>query len=120
MSDDNLPPSEHLLSTEELNEKSPKELDALLHKVKNQMSECVLQSSWKYTVPAVSLSVPISVLMKSYSPLVFCAVTASGYDFILGMRKCDHFNQNIQEIKKVIALHQLGGKTFKPFIFRKQ
>ncbi|CAN8064553.1 unnamed protein product [Agarophyton chilense] len=70
---------------------------------KKEMSACVLDSSWSMTIPAVLLSIPIAVRIKSYSPLVFVAITASGFDYYLGFRKCEEIRRNMVEIKRRIA-----------------
>lgn len=79
------------------------ELTARLIKVKKEMSACVLDSSWSLTVPAVLLSIPFSVRLKTYTPLVFSAITASGIDYYLGFCKCEEIRKNMQQIKRRIA-----------------
>lgn len=96
------------LTDDELDMKTPKELNALLLTAKRAMSKCVLESSWTFTVPAVLVSVPLGIRFKTYSPLVFAAITASGIDYYNGMRTCDDLKQNIDRIKYVIALKTVG------------
>lgn len=79
------------------------ELMARLVSVKKEMSACVLDSSWSITVPAVLLSIPLSVRYKTYTPLVFAAITASGTDYYLGFCKCEEIRKNMQHIKRRIA-----------------
>lgn len=93
---------------EQLNAKDLKELDALLGTAKHAMSDCMLQSSWTFTVPSVLLSVPLSIHFKTYSPLVFSAITASGIDFYHASRLCSDLKENMDKIKYAIALKKLG------------
>lgn len=80
-----------------------KDLRATLREAKKRLSKCILDSSWTLTVPAVLLSIPASIRFKSYSPFVFAVVSASGFDYYLGMSKCLEFRQNMKDIQLRIA-----------------
>lgn len=113
MADNGKPASDQKAETpryteEQLKAKSVKELDALLGTAKHAMSDCMLQSSWTFTVPSVLLSVPLSIHFKTYSPLVFSAITASGIDFYHASRLCSDLKENIDKIKYAIALKKVG------------
>lgn len=92
-----------------LTPKSQKELDALLLTAKREMSKCVLDSSWTFTIPSVIISVPLSIRYKTYAPLVLSAVIASGVDYSRGLQKCQHLSKNIETIRYAIALQQHKG-----------
>ena len=69
---------------------------------------------------ASSLSVPLSIRLKSFSPLVIAAVTASGLDYYLGMRKCSDLKQNIDRIKEVITLNTFDQATLESYSYTKK
>lgn len=103
---------------DEVSKKTPKqerkELDATLQNAREEMSKCVLDSSWTFTLPAVLLSVPLSIKLKSYAPFVFAGVVASGADYYRGMCQCDDLNENLKKIKLAIAFHEQAHPTGPP------
>ena len=48
------------------------------------LAECVLDSSWLCTVVGVALSIPVSVRLKSYNPLVYLGLTGTLFDLLNG------------------------------------
>lgn len=86
-------------------ENSKNELDALLHKANRAANDCILDNSWLFSVPAALLSIPLSVRFKTFTPLVFAAVSGSGLDYVRGIKLCEHHRENIKQIKLAIAMH---------------
>lgn len=88
-------------------ESSPPSLESLeesLKQAKKAATECILQSSWTLTIPCAIASVPLSIYFKTYSPLVFTAVSASGFDYYRGMQKCKDLTNEVKRIQKEIAI----------------
>jgi len=78
-------------------------LEKSLKQARKDVSACIFASSWTVTVPGVAISVPVSIYMKTYSPLVFTAVLGSGIDYYLGMSKCEQLIRNVKAIELQIA-----------------
>lgn len=78
-------------------------LEASLLEAKKTLSKCTLDSAWTLTIPAVVISVPLSIRLKTYTPLVFAAVSASGLDYYLGLKKCQDCADNVNKLKRRIA-----------------
>lgn len=70
---------------------------------KKELSKCALDNSWAFTIPAVAVAVPLSVRYKTYSPLVFAAVSASGADYYRGLKQCESYANNMKSIQRLIA-----------------
>lgn len=94
--------------------KERKQMEAALLKKKREMSKCVLDSSWTFTIPAVLISIPLSIRFKTYAPLVLSIVSASGFDYYRGMCQCDDLNETIKEMKLAIAIHERENPTLPP------
>lgn len=90
---------------------SKDELEESLNTAKRAAAECILKSSWKFTVPGVVLSVPISIYMKSYSPLLLAAVTASGLDHFNGLQICKEKTNHVKQIQAELALAKLSPSS---------
>lgn len=88
------------------NEKSS--LEKSLVEAKKEMSSCILDSSWTFTIPAVIISIPFCIRFKTYAPLVVSGIVSSGIDYHTGMTKCEQFSKNIKEIKLRIAILEHG------------
>lgn len=96
----------------ETSEQTPKEaLEKSLKTAKQAAAECILKSSWKFTIPSVVISVPMSIYMKTYSPLVFAAVTASGLDYFNGLRNCKAKTDKVKQIQAQLALMNLNPSS---------
>lgn len=90
--------------------KDLKPLEDSLKEAKKAAADCILKSSWMLTIPGVMASVPLSIYMKTYAPLVFTAVTASGIDYYRGMMECKHLTDEVKKIQREIAIIKLAGK----------
>lgn len=91
-------------------------LEESLKSAKKAASDCILKSAWTFTIPGVALSVPISVYLKSYSPLVFTAVSASGFDYINALRQCTDNVNEVKRIQKEIAILKLTGSPHEEYL----
>lgn len=82
-------------------------LEESLRLARQAAAECVLNSSWTFTVPGVILSVPMSVYFRSYTPLVFAACSASGLDYFRGLQKCKYRTDDVKRIQRQLAIMSL-------------
>jgi hypothetical protein len=53
-----------------------------------QLAACVLSSSYSYCVGAALLSIPVSVRLKTYTPLGYAAIAGTGADLLSGYYSC--------------------------------
>lgn len=99
-----------------LHENSRSELSSMLHEADRAINKCVLDHAWVFTIPSALVSIPFSVRYKTYSPLVFAAITGSGLDYFRGIQKCQHHNDRIKKLKLAIAIHdyQNGQDIYSP------
>jgi hypothetical protein len=49
------------------------------------LGECVMRSSWFYCVAGVILAIPLSVKLKTYSPVVYLGLGGTAVDLINGI-----------------------------------
>lgn len=107
-------PSPQPQMSSELDSLSRKALEDSLKQAKKAAAECILKSSWTFTIPGVLASVPLSIHLKTYSPLVFTAVTASGLDYFNGLKNCKEKTAHVKAIQARIALIDLPGMQRPP------
>mgnify|MGYP003460183458 CR=1 FL=1 len=79
------------------------DVDGLISSAQRELSKCMLANAWTCTVVGVSGSVPASIYLKSYSPLVIASVLGSGADYILSFRKCTDLRQKVLDLEKMKA-----------------
>lgn len=82
-------------------------LEETLKAAKREAADCILKSSWTVTVPSVIVSVPLSVYLRSYTPLVFSACSASGIDYFRGLQKCNGLTEEVKKIQRELAISKL-------------
>lgn len=86
-----------------LKNQSRDELQAGLDVARKKMSSCVIDHAWPISLASVLLSVPVCIRYKTYTPFVFAIVSGSGLDYVRGIKKCQQFNDDINQFKYAIA-----------------
>lgn len=81
------------------------ELDAMLEEANRAVNKCIFDHAWVFSIPAALISVPFGMRYKTFSPLVFAAVTGSGLDYFRGVQKCQHHYDRIKQFRLAIAIH---------------
>lgn len=93
-----------------LEELSTRSLESRLMKIRQEHSECMLHSSWKFTLLGVAVSVPLSVSLKTFAPFVTMGIVSTGVDFFLGLQDCSHLQQRMRKYQYEIASRKAAMK----------
>jgi pyruvate/2-oxoacid:ferredoxin oxidoreductase beta subunit len=78
-------------------------IDRSISSAQKDLSKCMLANAWTCTVVGVAGSVPASIYLKSYSPLVIASAFGSGADYFLGFRKCRDLRQKVLDLEEMKA-----------------
>jgi hypothetical protein len=78
-------------------------IDGMLSAAQKDLSNCVFANAWTFTILGVAGSVPASIYLKTYSPLIAASVLGSGADYIIGVHKCRDLQERVREIEKMKA-----------------
>lgn len=59
-------------------------IDEEENRLKGELSECVLDSSWWGCLAGVALAIPICIKKRTYFPLVYLGAGGSALDLVIG------------------------------------
>ncbi|KAI7842771.1 hypothetical protein COHA_003519 [Chlorella ohadii] len=84
-------------------------MDARKRQLEQELSDCVLNSSWFFCVAGVALAVPLGVKKKSYWPVVYLGLGGTLLDLINGYDKCKAQRQALESyMRSTEAFGQQG------------